>query len=86
MKKILKKMVDVKNWKRKTKISAVIVLLCIIAAIVLGVTKPSEEEMISQASETMQELIKKDETSTRKRVTVTYNSLFVINYCSFSSS
>lgn len=82
----LKRIVDIKNWKKKTKVHAVIVAALLIAAIVLSVVKPSEEKMISQASETMQELIKQDESNTRKRVTITYNSLFIINYCSFSSS
>ena len=86
MKKTLKKLIDVKNWNKKTKIYAVIVGVLIIVAIILGCIKPSEEEMLSNASEKMQQLVERDETSTRKRVTITYNSLGIINYCSFSTS
>ncbi len=84
--KTLKRIVDIKNWKKQTKIAAGVTVLVLILACILAAVKPSEEEMISQASPEMQELIEKDETSSRKRVTITYNSLFVINYCSFSSS
>lgn len=84
--KTLKRIVDIKNWKKQTKITAGVVVLLLILACILAAVKPSEAEMISQASPEMQELIELDETSSRKRVTITYNSLFVINYCSFSSS
>lgn len=84
--KTLKKMADVRNWRKKTKIYGILVVLVLIAAIVLAAVKPSEQEMVGQASESMQKLIEQDEDNTRKRVTITYNSLFVINYCSFSSS
>lgn len=86
MKNAFKKFIDIKNWKKKTKIYAVIVVLLIIAAIVLSAIKPSEDEMLSNASEKMQKLVERDETSVRKRVTITYNSLGIINYCSFSTS
>lgn len=75
-----------KNWKKRTKITAGVTVLVLILACILAAMKPSEAQMISQASADMQELIEKDQNSSRKRVTITYNSLFVINYCSFSSS
>lgn len=84
--KILKQIINVKQWQRKTKINAVIVLAVILIAIVLATIKPSEAQMIGKASDEMQNLIEKDKNSSRKHVTITYNSLFVINYCSFSSS
>lgn len=84
--KILKRIVDVKKWNKKTKINTCLVILVIILACILAAIKPSEEQMVSQASSDMQDLIEQDENSARKHVTVTYNSLFVINYCSFSSS
>lgn len=86
MRKFIKSIVNVKGWKKKTKISAVIVLCVILACVVLSIIKPSKSEMISQASPEMQKLIEKDAESSRKKVTVTYNSLIVINYCSFSTS
>lgn len=48
--------------------------------------KPSEAEVIGKASPQMQKLIEKDEQSTRKYVTITYNNMGIINFCSFSSS
>ncbi|MBP5249545.1 MAG: hypothetical protein J6Z46_06030, partial [Lachnospiraceae bacterium] len=86
MKTFLKELIDIKNWKKKTKITWCVVLAVFAVCVVLAILKPSEADMKAQASQEMQELLKKDETSSRKRVTVTYNSLFIINYCSFSSS
>ncbi len=86
MKNFLKGLVDIKHWKKKTKITWVIVLIVIAACIVLSFLKPSEADMKAMASPEMQEMIKADESSSRKRVTVTYNSLIIVNYCSFSTS
>lgn len=86
MKSFLKNLIDIKNWKKRTKVTWIIVLVLIAACIVLSFLKPSEAEMKAMASEEMQAMIKADETSTRKRVTITYNSLIIVNYCSFSTS
>ena len=86
MKKMLKQMVDIKHWKKKTKTRTAVIFVLIVAAIVLAVLRPAEESLRAKASPQMQELLQKDAESDRKRVTITYNSLFVINYCSFSSS
>ncbi|MGN0383649.1 MAG: amino acid ABC transporter permease [Eubacterium sp.] len=84
--KTINKIVNIKKWKKETKITAVVVLVLVIAAVVLSALKPTEELMKEQCSQEMQSLIEKDENSSRKHVTITYNSLVVINYCSFSSS
>lgn len=86
MKSFLKGLIDIKNWKKKTKITWVVVLIIIAICVVLSFLKPSEADMKSMASPEMQEMIKADESSSRKRVTVTYNSLIIVNYCSFSTS
>ena len=86
MKSFLKGLIDIKNWKKKTKITWVVVLIIVAICVVLSFLKPSEADMKSMASPEMQEMIKADEASTRKRVTVTYNSLIIVNYCSFSTS
>lgn len=85
-KKLLDKIIHVKEWKIKTKIIGILILICLVVATILFATKPTETEMAAQASPEMQKLIKLDESHTRKHVTVTYNSLIVINYCSFTSS
>ncbi len=82
----LKKITDIKNWKKSTKINAAIFVLVLIAVVILAAVKPSEEMMIGRASPEMQKLIEKDAQSTRKYVTVTYNNMIIINFCSFSSS
>ena len=82
----LKKIINVKDWKKSTKRNAVIVILIAIVLIVLACIKPSEAEVIEKASPQMQKLIEKDEQSTRKYVTITYNNMGIINFCSFSSS
>ena len=86
MKNWFKKVIDIKNWQSKTKVVTVVVVLAIIAAIVLSAMVPSRTQMESKASPYMQRYIEKDKTLERKRVTTTYNSLFVINYISFSTS
>ena len=86
MKTFLKELFKIGNWKKKTRITWCVVLALFAVCVVLSVLKPSEADMRSQASPEMREMLQKDENSTRKRVTVTYNSLFIINYCSFSSS
>lgn len=84
--KLIKRMMNIKQWQKKTKLVTSIVILLLIAACILSYIKPSEEEMISQASPDMQKMIEQDETNIRKRVSVVYNNLIVINYCSFSTS
>lgn len=86
MKKLIRKILNIKAWQKKTKISAMVVIAVILVAIGLSICKPSEESMIGQASPAVQDMIKKEANSKRKHVTITYNNLFIINYCSFSSS
>lgn len=85
MKKV-KKVVNIKNWKKETKIKFGVFLLIAAAVIILAIMKPDKQEMLSNTSESMQSLIEQDKTSSRKRVTVTYNNLIIINYLSISSS
>lgn len=82
----IKQVFDVKQWKRKTKTLAALLLLLFIAAGILAALKPNRQALLGELSPQMQQLIEKDAGRSRKRVTVTYNSLFVISYCSCSSS
>lgn len=82
----LKRIVNVKGWKKKTKIVTIVVIIALIVASILSAVKPSRLEMISQASPEMQKMIEKDETLTRKRVSSAYNDLIIINYSAFSTS
>ncbi len=67
----------------KQIITAAVILLIVV---VLAILKPGEQELLSRTSPEMQKLIEADQHSSRKRVTVTYNSLLVINYASLSTS
>ncbi len=82
----VKKILDIKNWSKKTKQITGAVIALVIVAFVFAANKPGQQQFEKYVSEDMQKLIEKDEGRERKRVTKTYNSLFVISYCSFSSS
>ena len=82
----LKKIIDVKAWKHATKTAAIIVMAAVAFLSVLAVINVSEETMMASASEQMEQAIQTDETSSRKRVTVTYNSFGFIKYLSLSTS
>lgn len=76
------KKTDLKKYSKQLIITGVIVLVCIILAIL----KPGREELLRRTSPEMQTLIDADANSSRKRVTVTYNDLLIVNYVSLSSS
>lgn len=89
LKKILKSIVsafDVRKWEKNSKILAVVLFVILVVTSVFAVIKPSEERLMNCASQEIQQEIAKDETRSRKEVIVTYNSLYFINYASFSTS
>ncbi|MGN0396212.1 MAG: hypothetical protein ACI4EF_12685, partial [Coprococcus sp.] len=67
--KTLKKVMNIKGWQKRTKINMCVVLVVLIIAAVLAVLKPNKQEMLAHTSDSMQELIAKDQESSRKRVT-----------------
>ena len=82
----LKKIIDVKAWQHATKTAAIIFMAAVALLTALAVINVSEEEMMANASEQMVQAIQADQTNTRKRVTVTYNSFGFIKYLSLSTS
>lgn len=82
----LKRMANIKDWNRKTKTIAIVILAILVLAGILAGVKPDREALLDEVSPEMHKLIEKDAKRSRKRVTVTYNSLVVISYCSCSSS
>lgn len=72
--------------EKKTKAAIIAIVLIVIAWAALAAAKPSKEVMMSKCSPEIQKQIEAEKNSTRKRITVTYNSLGFINYCAFSSS
>lgn len=83
---IIKKIVNMKDWKPNTKKTAVIVLAVLIVFIVYSVIAPSEKDMMNNASDTVKGMIEAEKDSSRKRVTITFNDLGAINYLSFTTS
>ena len=84
--RILKKLVDIKNWKRSTLTVAIILMATAALFVILSVINVSEQEMIDQASVQMKQMIEDEKNSSRKYVTTTYNNLGIISYISFSTS
>ena len=74
------------DWQLRNKILIISLLVVFAAATVLCAYKPSEDEMIGLASDEVRAEIKADESRDRKRITTTYQSMYFINYVSFSSS
>ncbi len=82
----LKKIINVKAWQHATKTAAIIIMAAVALLTALAVINVSEEEMMANASEQMVQAIQADQTNTRKRVTVTYNSFGFVKYLSLSTS
>ena len=82
----LKKLVDIKNWQRSTKVIAIVIMAILALVIVLSAINVSEQDMLNRASDTVKQIIEEEKTSSRKSLTITYNDLGVINYISFTTS
>lgn len=74
------------HWERKSKILVTTLCILFVIATVLCALKPTEAEMIEMASEQVRSELKADENRSIKRVSVTYQSLYFINYVSFQST
>ena len=72
----------IKQYSKQLIAAAIILVICI----VLAILKPAKDELLSHTSPEMKKMIEADANSSRKRVTVTYNDLFIINYASLSTS
>ncbi len=77
---------DIGHWKRATKTAAIVIVAAVALLFALSAVNVSEEDMMAHASDPMKQLIQDEKDSTRKSVTITYNSFGVIRYLSFSTS
>lgn len=84
--KILRKITDVKRWKRSSKTAAIIIMAAVALIIVLSAINLSKDEMMEYASDEVKQTIESEKLSSRKYLTITYNNLGVINYLSFSTT
>ena len=73
-------------WEKKSKVMVIFLVALFSAATVLAVFRPSEQEMIGSASDTVREAIEADKESKSKRVITAYQSLYFVNYVSFQST
>ena len=83
---ILKRLIDVKNWKRSSKTVAIVIMATVALVLILSALNVSEQDMLNQASDTVKQMIEDEKTSSRKTLTITYNDLGVVNYISFTTS
>jgi len=84
--KLIKRIVNIKAWKHTTKTAAIIVMAAVAFLILFTAINASEEEMMARISDSMKQTIEAEKDSSRKRVTVTYNSFGFIKYLSVSTS
>jgi len=83
---VLKRIINIRAWKRASKTAAIVIMAAVALFAVLSWINVSEETMIQSASEEMQQTIEAEKESSRKYVTITYNSFGCIKYLSFSTS
>lgn len=83
---IIKRIVDIKKWKRSSKTIAIVIVIALALVAILSILKPSREDMMDHASDQVKQMIEDEKDSVRKYLTITYNDLTVINYLSFTTS
>lgn len=71
---------------KKSKAALIIIALLVVVCTVLACIKPSFAELESNLSQTMSEEIKKDETRSRKVVSITENNLLIVNMIRFQKN
>ena len=77
--------INVKAWEKDTKKFFLTILVFFVIASIFACFNPSKEAMLGSATEEVEEELRKDEDRSRKEVTVTYNNLYCISYCSFKT-
>ncbi|WP_455718144.1 amino acid ABC transporter permease [Anaerosporobacter sp.] len=85
-KKTFKTIVNIKEWEKNTKQFFGTIFIAFLIMTVFACLKPSKSELMNSATEVVEKAMKDDEGKTRKELTVTYNNLYFINYCSFETA
>lgn len=86
LRRIWRGIINYKAWEKNTKQFFLTILIVFVVMSVFAIFKPSKEKLMASASEVVEQELAEDEARTRKQVTVTYNDLYCINYCSFETS
>lgn len=84
--KTIKRIVNVKHWKRASKTAAIIIMAAAALLGILSAVNVSEETMMSRASAQVKQIIEDEKDSARKSLVITYNDLGVVSYLSFTTS
>ena len=83
---VLKRIVNIRGWKRTSKTAAIIIVAAVAFFAVLSAINVSREDMMTGISDQMKQIIEEEKDSSRKYVTITYNSFGFIKYLSISTS
>lgn len=83
---IIKKIVNVKQWKRASQTAAIIIMAAVALLGTLSAVNVSQAQMMDHTSDEIKQIIEKEKDSSRKYVTITYNSFGFIKYLSISTS
>ena len=83
---VLKRIANIKEWKRASKTAAIVIMAAVALFVALSVVNVSRDGMMAGISEQMRQTIDAEKDSSRKTVTVTYNSFGFVNYLSLSTS
>lgn len=74
------------HWEKKSKILISALCILFVIATALCALKPTEAQMVEMASPQVRSELEADADRSIKRVSVTYQSLYFINYISFQST
>ncbi len=86
MMKIIKKIINVKQWNSSTKTAAILIMAAVALIGIFSAINVSEEAMMNHASAQVKQLIEDEKDSARKSLVITYNDLGVVSYLSFTTS
>lgn len=82
----IKKIVNVRRWKRSVKTAAIIFMAAVALISILSAINVSKDAMMNRASDQVKQIIEDEKDKPRKSLVITYNDLGVVNYLSFSTS
>lgn len=84
--KTIKRIVNIKEWKRATKTAAILIMAAAALICVLTAINVSKDAMMARASDQVKQIIEDEKDKGRKSLVITYNDLGVISYLSFSTT
>ncbi len=83
--KTIKRIINIKKWKRASKTAAIIIMAAVALICVLSAINVPKSVMMDRASDKVKQIIEDEKDKDRKSLVITYNDLGVVNYISFST-